>query len=439
MTVSAYPFPGAPPEFSPGYPARAVVDLSAIRDNVRALRATAPTAQLMAVVKADAYGHGLLPSARAALAGGATWLGTAQVAEALLLRAEGVTPAQARVLTWLYAPGAPFEDLVAADVDVAVAAAWALDEVATGARAAGRPARVHLKVDTGLGRNGVVPGDLSAALDRAAALEAEGVIRLVGVMSHFALADEPAHPTVRAQLDVFDDVVRAVEAAGFDPEVRHMANSAATVTNPQTHYDLVRPGLAVYGLSPVPQLGPPGDYGLRPAMTLEARLATVKRVPAGTGVSYGHHYTTTQETVLGVVPLGYADGIPRHASGGALGAGGPVLVGGGLGDVAGPDAGPGTARVVRVAGRVCMDQIMLDLGPYATEQAGDVVTLFGAGDGLAHAGGPGAEDWAQAAGTISYEIVTRLGARVPRVYTGWHEVGSDPMDLSRFAARGALS
>jgi alanine racemase len=200
--------------------------------------------------------------------------------------------------------------------------------------------------------------------------------------------------------------------------VRHIANSAATLTNPSAHYDLVRPGIAVYGLSPVPQLGAPGDYGLRPAMTLQARLATVKRVPAGHGVSYGHFYTTSQDTVLGVIPLGYGDGIPRHASGGSLGPGGPVLVGGEVDDVAAPGTGLGTARVLRVVGRVCMDQIMIDLGPYASEQAGDVVTLFGASDGLTRAGAPNAEDWAQAAGTISYEIVTRLGARVPRVYAG---------------------
>jgi alanine racemase len=398
------------------YPARAVVDLDAIRDNVRALRATASTAQVMAVVKADAYGHGLAPSARAALAGGATWLGAAQSAEALAVRA-AVGPGP-RVLTWLYAPGAPFAELVREDVDVAVAAAWALDEVADGARAAGRAARVHLKVDTGLGRNGITPEDLPAVLDRAAALRAEGALAIVGLMSHFAIADEPDDPSVKMQLHAFEDTVRVVEAAGMPIEVRHIANSAATLTNPAAHYDLVRPGIAVYGLSPVPHLGAPGDYGLRPAMTLEARLATVKRVPAGHGVSYGHFYTTTQDTVLGVIPLGYADGIPRHASGGSLGPGGPVLVGGGVDDVAAPGTGLGTTRVLRIAGRVCMDQVMIDLGPYASEQAGDVVTLFGASDGLARAGAPNAEDWAQAAGTISYEIVTRLGARVPRVYAG---------------------
>ena len=412
------------------YPARAVVDLGAIRSNVEALAARASTAQVMAVVKADAYGHGLVPSARAALDGGATWLGTAQASEALALRAAGIGPDRARVLTWLYGPGAPLQALVEADVDVSVAAPWALEEVAAAARSAGRPARVHLKIDTGLGRNGIVPDQLPAVLDAARRAESEGVLRVVGIWSHFAFADEPEHPTVLHQAEVFDDAVRTTEAAGVRLEVRHLANSAATLTNPRVHYDLVRPGLAVYGLSPVPQIGPPDRFGLTPAMTLEAELVTVKHVVEGQGVSYAHAYTTAQATILGVVPLGYADGIPRHASG-ALPErpGGPVLVGGPIDEAGGID---GTGRVLHVAGRVCMDQFVLDLGPYAAEQPGDVVTLFGPGAGLARGGAPTAEDWAAAAGTISYEITTRLGARVPRVYvdgTGRRD------DLAREQAR----
>ncbi|MBD5786809.1 alanine racemase [Cellulosimicrobium terreum] len=400
------------------HPAHAVVDLSAVRDNVRALAGHAPGAQVMAVVKGDAYGHGLVPCALAALAGGATWLGAAQAGEALALRAAGIGSDRARVLTWLYAPGAPLRELVEADVDVSVAARWALEEVVAAARAAGRSARVHVKVDTGMGRNGVMPADLPDLLDAAARAEAEGAVRVVGLWSHLAFADEPGHPSVVAQADALDDAVRGAERVGLDLELRHLANSAATLTAPRTHYDLVRPGLAMYGMSPVPQLGRPQDYGLRAAMTLEARLATVKRVGAGQGVSYAHAYTTTRKTVLGVVPLGYSDGIPRHASSGPPGPGaapgGPVLVAGGSPTTA------GRGRVVRVAGRVCMDQLVLDLGPDATERAGDVVTLFGAGAGLDHGGGPTAEDWARAAGTISYEITTRLGVRVPRVYAGDH-------------------
>lgn len=388
------------------YPARAVVDLGAIRDNVGSLlRHASPSAgtgaQVLAVVKADGYGHGLVPAARAALAGGATWLGTAQLAEALALRAAGIS---SRILTWLYAPGAPLADLLRADVDVAVSASWALDAVLAAARETGRTARIHLKVDTGLGRNGIMPDELGTVLASAVAAQSDGLVEVVGIWSHLALADDPAHPTVLAQAAVFDDAVRRAEQAGAHLEVRHLANSAATLTNPRLHYDLVRPGLAVYGLTPVPDLGSAADYGLVPAMTLEARLATVKEVPAGSGVSYGHQYTTTERTTLGVVPLGYGDGVPRHASGDLpRRPGGPVRVGSGA-----------SARTLAVAGRVCMDQVVVDLGPDAAEQAGDTVVLFGPGTD----GGPTAQDWADAAETISYEIVTRLGTRVPREYVG---------------------
>lgn len=377
------------------YPARAVVDLRAIRANVRSLADHAPTAQVMAVVKADGYGHGLVPVARAALAGGATWLGVAQTDEALALRAAGI---RTRILSWLYSPSAPLRELIEADVDLSVAAPWALAAVVAAARECGRTARIHLKVDTGLGRNGMLPPVFADVLDDALKAQAEGAVAVVGVWSHFAFADEPAHPTVLAQADVFADVVALAQSRGADLEVRHLANSAATLTNPAVHYDLVRPGIAVYGLSPVPAVGGPQAYGLVPAMTLEAELVSVKRVPAGQGVSYGHAHVTERATTLGVVPLGYADGIPRHASGAPPARpGAPVRVGG---------------RSLAIAGRVCMDQFVVDLGPGADEVAGDRVELFGAGVD----GGPTAQDWAQAADTINYEIVTRLGARIPRVY-----------------------
>lgn len=378
------------------YPARAVVDLAALRSNVAALTERARSAAVLAVVKADAYGHGLVPAARAALEGGATWLGTAQLDEALALRAAGVS---APVLSWLYAPGARFADALRQGVDLSVGAPWMLAEILDTAREIGHPARLHVKVDTGLGRNGVMPVELPAVLDAALAAQAEGLCRVVGLWSHLAWADDPGHPTVRSQAQVFADAVTLAERKGAELEVRHLANSAATLTDPSMHYDLVRPGLAVYGLSPVPHLGGPSDYGLRPAMRVEAELALAKVVPAGQGVSYGHAYTTTRETVLGLVPIGYADGVPRHASGSQDTWGGPVQVGG---------------RRLGVAGRVCMDQFVLDLGPDASETSGDTVVLFGAGD---H-GEPTAEDWARVVGTISYEIVTRLGSALPRVYLG---------------------
>ena len=384
------------------YPARALVDLAAVRGNVAALAERSGPAEVMAVVKADGYGHGLVPAARAALAGGATWLGTAQLDEALALRAGDL---DARVLTWLYAPGADFAAALAADVDLSVGAAWTLVEVLDAARTTGRTARLHLKVDTGLGRNGVLPAELGPLLDVALTAEAEGLCRVVGLWSHLAFADDPGHPTVKAQAVVFADAVAAVEAAGARLEVRHLANSAATLTDPSIHYDLVRPGLAVYGLSPVPQLGDPAAFGLTPAMRLEADLAVTKTVGAGQGVSYAHEYTTPSPTVLGLVPIGYADGVPRRASGTPGTWGGPVQVG---------------ARRLGVAGRVCMDQFVLDLGADATEAAGDTVVLFGSGAD----GEPTAEDWARVTGTISYEIVTRVGARVPRVYVGADEKGA---------------
>jgi len=349
----------------------------------------------MAVVKADAYGHGMLASARAALAGGATWLGVAQTAEALALRAAGIV--EPRVLTWLYSPGAPLADLLVADVDVSVSARWALDEVVAAARATGRTARVHIKLDTGLGRNGMTRPQLDDLLAPLMRAQADGSVAVVGIWSHLAFADAPDHPTVRGQAQVFADGVAAAERAGARFEVRHLANSAAVLRWPSVHYDMVRPGLALYGLSPIPDQAGSDELGLVPAMTLQAHLATVKPVPAGQGLSYTHQYVTTQDTTVGIVPLGYADGIPRHASGTNARPGGPVQIGG---------------RRLAVAGRVCMDQVVVDLGPDASDTAGDLVTLFGPGT---H-GEPTAQDWADVCGTISYEIVTRLGAQVPREY-----------------------
>jgi alanine racemase len=373
--------------------ARAEIDLAALRANVRALRERAPGAALMAVVKADAYGHGAVPCARAAVEAGATWLGTATPQEALALRAaEAGLPDGIRVMCWLWTPGGPWREAVEAHLDVSVSAMWAMEEVVGAARAAGVPARVQLKADTGLGRGGCQPGadweELVAAALRA---EGEGLLRVTGLWSHFACADEPGHPSIAAQLTRFREMTAYAEGQGLRPEVRHIANSPATLTLPDAHFDLVRPGIAMYGVSPSPEIGTPADFGLRPVMTLAASLALVKQVPGGHGVSYGHHYTTPGETTLGLVPLGYGDGVPRHAS-----STGPVLVDG---------------KWRTVAGRIAMDQFVVDLGGDRPEPGAEAV-LFGPGD----RGEPTAEDWAQAAGTIAYEIVTRIGSRVPRVY-----------------------
>ncbi len=385
----------APPATAPVPRVRARVDLDALRSNVRALRERARGAALMAVVKADAYGHGMLPCARAAREAGAAWLGTATPEEALALRAAGDT---GPVLCWLWTPGGPWQEAVEAGIDVAVSGMWALREVIGAVRAVRRPARVQLKADTGLGRNGAPLADWPALVAAARAAETEGLLAVTGIWSHFACADEPGHPSIDAQLGEFHRALRIAEEAGCRPEVRHIANSPALLTLPAAAFDLVRAGIAVYGISPVPQTGGPAHFGLRPVMTLEAVLANVKRVPGGHGVSYGHHYTTSGETTLALVPAGYADGVPRHASGA-----GPVLVAG---------------KWRTVAGRVAMDQFVVDLGG-DTARAGDPAVLFGSGE---H-GEPTAEDWARACGTIAYEIVTRVGSRVPRHYTGAGETG----------------
>ncbi|MFD4408979.1 alanine racemase [Streptomyces sp. NPDC058251] len=373
--------------------ARAEIDLAALRANVRTLRAHAPSAAVMAVVKSDAYGHGAVPCARAARQAGATWLGTATPEEALALRAAGL---DGRIMCWLWTPGGPWKQAIEADLDVSVSGMWALREVARAARDAGRRARVQLKADTGLGRGGCQPADWPELVAAALSAEAEGLLDVTGLWSHFACADEPGHPSIQAQLTLFREMVAYAEEQGVRPEVRHIANSPATLTLPETHFDLVRTGIAVYGISPSPELGTPADFGLRPVMTLSASLALVKHVPAGHGVSYGHHYITPGDTTLGLVPVGYADGIPRHASGT-----GPVLVGG---------------KWRTIAGRVAMDQFVVDLGGDEPEPGAEAI-LFGPGD----RGEPTAEDWARAAGTIAYEIVTRIGTRVPRVYVKVNE------------------
>lgn len=367
------------------------IDLDAITDNVRELAHRAGAADVMAVVKADAYGHGIVPAALAAQRGGAGWLGVAQLAEALELRAAGV---RGRILTWIYPPGGDVGGALDADIDVTVGSLWSLEAVLAAARERGRPARVQLKVDTGLARGGALGPAWDDLVVAAARAVAEGAVEITGTWSHFAWADAPQHPTVRAQQERYVEAVAALTRAGLDPGLRHLANSAATLTNPSAHFDLVRPGLAVYGLSPVPDLGTPEDFGLREAMRVTARLTHVKDCPSGQGVSYGHEYVAPADTVLGLVPMGYADGIPR-----AAGMVGPVQVGG---------------RRYTVAGRVCMDQFMLDLGAGFAGAPGDEVVVLGRGAD----GEPTAQDWAAATGTINYEIVTRMGNRLPRVHVG---------------------
>jgi len=358
------------------------VDLDAIAHNVTLLSERAAGAATMAVVKADAYGHGAVPVATAALSAGATWLGACSLDEALALRAAGIT---APILSWLDTAAVDFAPVIAAGVDVSASSVRELDAIVAGARLAGRPARVHLKIDTGLTRNGC-PAAVWPALVAAAAGAQD--IDVVAVWSHLACADEPGHPSIDNQAKRFDDAYRVALAAGMTP-IRHLANSAATLSRPDLHFDLVRVGIAMYGLNPLPQ-----QEDLRPAMAFRSSVALVKQVPAGESVSYGHTWTAERDTTLALVPAGYADGVPRGLSGRL-----EVLLGG---------------RRRPVVGRVCMDQIMVDCGDDPVSE-GDIVTLFGSG---AH-GEPTATEWANLLGTIDYEIVTGMyRPRVSRVYVG---------------------
>ncbi|WP_210650253.1 alanine racemase [Nocardioides sp. SYSU D00065] len=362
--------------------AEIVVDVAAIRANVRLLKdlvSTERPVRLMAVVKADGYGHGMAEAAAAARSGGADWLGVATIEEALALRAAGD---RGPLLCWLSAPGDDFAAAVAADVEVTAYTVAELDAIA----AAG-PARVQLKVDTGLSRGGAVRAEWETFFAAAAAHESAGRVRVTGVWSHFAASDEPAHPANDQQEAAFREALALAEQAGLRPDLAHLANSAAAILRPSSRFDLVRCGIAAYGLDPAPGVTP--RLGLRPAMTVRARLVMSKPVAAGDGVSYGHTWHAERDTTVGVVPLGYADGIPRAAGNTAS-----VWV-------------EDSLRPVR--GRVCMDQLVVDLHGELPAPGTEVV-LLGPGD----RGEPTAQDWAEAVGTISYEVVTRLGGRLVR-------------------------
>jgi alanine racemase len=370
--------------------AEVTVDLDALRHNVDVMKQHVGGAQLMAVVKANAYGHGLVPCARAFREAGVPWLATAVPDEALVLRRSGD---RGRLLTWLWTPQGPFAEAVAADIDISVSGRWDLNKVVQAARSCERRARVHLKVDTGLGRNGCGVQTWADLVSAALRAQDAGAIAVVGLWSHLATADEPGHPSIPQQSVLFHDALDIAECAGAEPEVRHLANSAAALLLPETHYDLVRVGLALYGLSPAPNRVTAGSLGLRPAMTLRSYLAAVKEVPAEQGVSYGLEYRTRTESTLGLVPLGYSDGVPWQA-----GNSGQVEV-----QVAG--------RRRAIAGRIAMDQFVIDLHG-DRPRPGDEVVVFGPGD----RGEPTVQEWARAAGTIPYELLARTAPGLPRTY-----------------------
>ncbi|MBM7501568.1 alanine racemase [Brachybacterium muris] len=371
-------------------PNRAVVDPSAITDNVRALKTKLDEqTALMAVVKADGYSHGMLATARAALEGGATWLGVAHPAGALALSHAGL---DVPILTWMYEPRtaeALLPELVAAGIDVSVGSMEMLRMVIDASRSVDRRARVHLKIDTGMGRNGVLPAQARPVVQ---ATREDDHVQLVAAWTHLADADDIDSPATDQQAEVFDSTVAAITEEFGPIPLQHLANSAALLSRPDLHRDLVRPGIAMYGYPPVAT-----DLELRPAMTVTSRLALVKEVPAGHTVGYSRLHTTAATTRLGLVPMGYADGLHRAASTKVS-----VLVRTADGD-----------HVVPQIGRISMDQIVLDLGPESTAKAGDEVILFGDVPQ-----GPTADDWAEAAGTIPYEILTSINARVPREVRG---------------------
>ena len=360
--------------------AEAIIDLDRISENVALLKKIAGV-DLMAVVKADAYGHGLIPTARAALAGGATSLGVALLEEAISLREAGIT---APILAWLVPPGSDYKAAVDHDIELAAASIIALEQIGA-VKSENRP-RVHLEVDTGMTRGGF--------LSEWGKLDAHHVanIDIVGIFSHFARADEPGEEQNNLQRARFKDMVATLESFGFTNIVRHLSNSAATLKDSDSRFDMVRTGIAIYGLTPdVNTLGSSSSLGLKSAMTVRAKLHLVKDVPSGSPVGYGATATTTRNTKLGVVAMGYADGIPRTAQGAG------IFVHG---------------NRAPIIGRVSMDQFVVDLGPDSTAISGDWVEVFGDGS----AGGYTAEDWGSASASINYEIVTRIGPRVPRIY-----------------------
>jgi len=365
--------------------AEAEVDLSAIASNVKRIRAIAGV-PVMAVVKANAYGHGLVPIAETAIAAGAQWLGVALLEEALALRGAGIS---APILCWLNPPGSDFLGAIRADIDLAVPSIQIYEEIVLASQLAGRPARIHIEVDTGMTRGGFLD-EWESFVELIG--KANEDVEIVGIFSHFARADEPRVEQNAQQLKRFTEMSDDLNRVGVEPALHHLANSAATLVDASSHFDLVRVGIATYGLTPDRgNLGSSQSLGLRPAMTLRAKLHLVKKVPAHSYVGYGAAAQTERDTVIGVVAIGYADGIPRIATGaGVLSHGNkaPIL------------------------GRVSMDQFVVDLGPDSRAKAGEWVTIFSSGED----GGYTADDWGKASQSINYEIVTRIGERVPRVY-----------------------
>ena len=366
------------------------IDAAAIAANTRRI-ADASSTPVMAVVKADGFGHGT--AALAALDAGATWLGVTSIAEALPFRWRGVS---VPILSWLNAPGADLDAALLHDIDLAIPSIAQLQAVSAAAMRTGRRARIHLHLDTGMARDGIDRSEWTTLCELARLGEAAGRLEVVGVMSHLARADEPGHPETRTQVMLFRNALRVARHRGLTPPLAHLAATAAALTDETTRFGMVRIGAGLYGIDPS------HTHALRGAMTLSAPVVAVREVNAGTGVGYGLRYRTERRTRLALLPLGYADGIPRTLAPEAT-----VLLRG---------------RRVRVAGAVSMDQLVLDVGD-AGIQVGEVATVFGPGD----AGEPTIRDWADWAGTIEHDIVTRIGPRVARETVGASSAGTAPI------------
>jgi alanine racemase len=362
----------------------ATIDLGAVAHNVGVLRERAGGTPVMVVVKADGYGHGAVEVSRAAIAAGAAEIGVTTIDEALALRDGGIT---APVLSWLSTSG--YGGAITRDVRLGVSSPRQLAAIADAARALGRPAMVDVKLDTGLSRNGVAEDEWDATRDALGAAVAEGAVELHALFTHLAHADAPRHPFIDVQRERLAAAAADLRAHGIAVPALHAANSAATLTRPDLRFDLVRPGIAVYGRSPIAG----EDFGLRPVMSLAAPVILVKRIREGDGVSYGRTWIAPRDTTIALLPIGYADGVPR-ALGNRIG----IAIGG---------------RRFDQVGRVCMDQLLVDLGPDGGGVAeGDTATLFGDGS----AGEPTAADWAELTGTIDYEILTGIRGRTERRY-----------------------
>ena len=361
-----------------------IIDLDAIADNYHNMRERAGGAKVMAVVKANAYGHGMVEVALKLEAEGVDYFGVADVDEALSLREYGIdTP----ILAWLHDPNDRFVEALVADVDLGVANLEQLERIADAARVTGSEARVHLKVDTGLSRNGATLEAWPALLNAVAGLR--GLVRVVGIFSHLSSTGEQED---RAQIAKFDQAIAMAESAGIDFELRHLTASDGSLSYPDANYDMVRIGVALYGLSPFADHHS-AEYGLRPAMTARALVTQVKQVAAGTGISYGYLAHAKKDTTLALVPVGYYEGLPRNATGNF-----EVSVNG---------------KRYPIEARVAMDQFVIDVGDDEVK-AGDEVVIFGD----PAAGVPSADDLAEACDTINYEIVTRMGGRFKRTYLG---------------------